>query len=204
MAWKTIVEANSLDEFQSAQPSVGDLPAGTPVKLTFEFPHWYPLAGIANIAEAEWVAQRFYDEAHIQVTDVNSPDAWHVVIEGKIVGTPVLAIVIAVGAIVVALGIFWVVHAKFEADIAETQVEAGKTQQETEANRIAFIEKYEPVYGSKASDWLAGVTKPPPEVVTASPSILDDLKRALPGIGIGTVVIIIGALVVLYLLRGRS
>ena len=88
MAWKTIVEANSLDEFQSAQPSVGDLPAGTPVKLTFEFPHWYPLAGIANIAEAEWVAQRFYDEAHIQVTDVNSPDAWHVVIEGKIVGTP--------------------------------------------------------------------------------------------------------------------
>ena len=194
MAWKTIVEANSLDEFKEASGlTIRDLPAGTPVRLTFELPVWMPVAHFADIAGGEWVAQRFYNEARIQIDDVYGEGWRTVVFEGTVVGTPVLAIIIAVGAILVSIGILWVTRAKFEADIAETQRKA-------EEARIAFIEKYEPIYGDVVLDWLNGITKPPPEVT--DPSLLGDLKKALPGIGIGAGTIIVIGLV-LFLLMGR-
>ena len=194
MAWKTIVEANSLDEFKAASNrTVNDLPAGTPVRLTFELPAWMPAAPLADMAGAEWVAQRFYNEAHIRIDNVYG-EGWHtVVFEGTVVGTPVLAIIIAVGAILGSIGILWVSHAKFEADIAETL-------QKTEQARIEFIEKYEPKYGAAVIDWLSGVTQPPPEVT--NPSLWDDLKKALPSIGIGTGTVIV-VLLALFLLMGR-
>ena len=194
MAWKTIVEANSLDEFKAASNrTVNDLPAGTPVRLTFELPAWMPAAPLADMAGAEWVAQRFYNEAHIRIDNVYG-EGWHtVVFEGTVVGTPVLAIIIAVGAILGSIGILWVSHAKFEADIAETP-------QKTEQARIEFIEKYEPKYGAAVIDWLSDVTQPPPEVT--NPSLGDDLKKALPSIGIGTGTVIV-VLLALFLFMGR-
>ena len=196
MAWKTIVEANSLDGFKAASgKTVNDLPAGTPVRLTFELPAWMPVAPFADMAGAEWVAQRFYREAHIRLSDVRGEGWRTVVFEGVVTGSLVLTITIAVVAILIAIGILWVAHAKFEADIAETQYQ-------TEQARIAFIKKYEPIYGKDVvSNWLEGISKPPPG---ADPSLLDDLKKALPGIGIGAGTVILLVALALFLLWRRQ
>ena len=131
-------------------------------------------------------------------TDPTWTTDWQVDLWGY--GSPLAAVAIVAGALA-ALGIAYMTMT------IVNQMQATKraqVQRETEAARIAFVDKYEPIYGSNVYDWLNGITKPPPEVATTSPSILDDLKKALPSIGVGTGVIIIGALVVLYLLRGRS
>ena len=131
-------------------------------------------------------------------TDPTWTTDWQVNLWGY--GSPLAVAAIVAGALV-ALGVFYMTLT------IVSQVQATKRaqiQQETEEARIVFVDKYEPIYGSNVYDWLNSITKPPPEVATTSLSILDDLKKALPSIGVGTAVVIIGALVVLYLLRGRS
>jgi len=129
-------------------------------------------------------------------TDPTWTTDWQVDLWGY--GSPLMVAAIVAGALA-ALGI-----AYFSYKIV-SQVQATKRaeiQQETEAARIAFFEKYEPVYGSVVADWFTDITKVPPSVVEDNPSILGDIKKALPGIGIGTGTVIV-ILLALFLLMGR-
>lgn len=101
--WQIVAQADSIENFQYAVPSVDDLPAGTPVNLHIQLPQWAPVGGLANLFMAEWVAQRFIDEAHVRITDVRSDDAYSVTIDGEVTGTPVHLILFGVGAILLAV-----------------------------------------------------------------------------------------------------
>jgi len=76
LAWVTIAEANSLDEFKNAQPSyLKDLPKGTKLRLRIELPSYCPFGKLADIAGAEWWAQWLMPQG-IDVIDVYGDWTW--------------------------------------------------------------------------------------------------------------------------------
>jgi len=127
-------------------------------------------------------------------TDPTWTTEWQIDMWGY--GSPLLIVAIVVGALA-ALGIAYLTF-KIVSSVQVTK--RAEIQQETEQARVAFVEKYEPEYGSQVFDWLDGITKPPPEVT--DPSLLDHLKKALPGIGIGAGALIVIGLA-LFLFMGR-
>ena len=187
-------------------------------------PAWYPYSGeytkaIATFQTApeqltwlltdpigEWIGERIRNEAKARGQTIlfyslsrNTERTW--VTDWRIdlwgYGSPLLAPAI----IAVALAALGIAYFSFKIVSSIQVTKRVEIQKETEAARIAFIDKYEPKYGVQVYDWLEGITKPPPEVVEDNLSLLEDLKKALPGLGISAGVLIVGAIVLLLLLR---
>ena len=155
----------------------------------------------------EWLGEQIQREARARGqtilfysmhknTDPTWTTDWQVDLWGY--GSPLMVAVI-IAAALVALGLGYIT-CKIVSQVQETK--RAKIQQETEAARIAFVKEYEPKYGSAVIGWLDGITKPPPDVTITDPSLLDNLKKALPGIGIGAGTIIVIGLA-LFLLMWR-
>ena len=106
MAYRTVVSANSVTEFQERAPDY-DLPPGSKVRIYIELPAWAPVGKLADLFGAEWVAQQFAP-ADVRVTDVYGN--WHwIKIEGVVEGTPVLLLVTVIVGMLSALGIAYLV-----------------------------------------------------------------------------------------------
>jgi len=101
MAWVTIMEGNSLEEFSEATPIVEDLPAGTRFRIVIDT--HLPVAPIANILGAEWLAQQLLDY-EARVIDVYSVGWYQVVIEMEALGVPPLVIAAIIIAAIFAVG----------------------------------------------------------------------------------------------------
>ena len=129
-------------------------------------------------------------------TDPTWTTDWQIDLWGY--GSPLAVAAVIAGALV-SIGLGYIT---FKIISQQQVIKLAEVTERTEAARIEFIEKYEPKYGPVVIDWLDGITKPPPEVTKANPSILDDLKKVLPGIGIGAGTIIVIGLA-LFLLMGR-
>ena len=127
-------------------------------------------------------------------TDPTWTTDWQIDLWGY--GSPLMVVAIIAGALL-AIGLGYITY-KIVSQIQATK--RAEIQQETEQARIAFIEKYESIYGASVFDWLKDITKVPPSVAEENPSIIDDLKKAIPGIGVG-MIIVIG--LALFLLMGR-
>lgn len=137
MAWRTIVEANSPEEFQSKQASVRELAAGTPVTIHINLSTAASILGIglsAKLAGAELWAAKLVN-AHIDVEDVDG--GWdYIEIKGRTIGTPVTLIVFAIIAALAALGITaWMIRdIRLSADLVKREeIQAQETQQLIEA-----------------------------------------------------------------------
>lgn len=193
MAWEVIAEASSTEELQGLNPAITDIPNGSPILITITLPWWLPMASLANLAGVEWFAERF--AGTINVIDVRGPDAYTIEIEGTANGLLWLILVPVLIVVLGALAVFGI-NSWSKVQVATQQTEQAKTQQATEQSRILFIEKYESTLGVQATlDLLNGVTKPTVQQQADSPSLMDDLKKAIvPAVSIGAVVLI-GALI---------
>jgi len=78
---------HSLSEFEAAQPTIADIPPGTPFRIIINA---NLVAPIANILGAEWFAQQFLNN-EARVTDVYS-EGDNIVVEAIAIGVPPLII----------------------------------------------------------------------------------------------------------------
>lgn len=115
--WQTVAEAGSIGEFQSLIPAVQDIPPGAAIKIEFTLPWWMPIAGIADIAGAEWWARRF-DAVNnsMIVDDVYGDGAYKVVIRGTAIGIAPVVIIAIVAAGLIALGLVCTTLIRLSAD----------------------------------------------------------------------------------------
>lgn len=129
MAWYTVAQGNSLQQFQSAvvPAQVAELPKWTPLQLKLQFPTWAPIGIIGDIAGAEWWAQKLAPQG-IQVVDV-SGDAYSITVDA-VVDPPFPAIVV-IGIIALALAAvaFLIISIKLSAnqlaDVGQTAASWG-------------------------------------------------------------------------------
>lgn len=75
MAWITLAEATSLEEFEATVPPITELDKGTRLKLRIELPEWAPIGKLADIASAEFWAQWLGPEG-VTVIDVYGDWYW--------------------------------------------------------------------------------------------------------------------------------
>ena len=75
MAWITLVESGSLEEFAAATPAIDELPKWTKLKLRFELPWWAPIGNIIEIAPESWWVDKLAP-GDITVTDVRGGWCW--------------------------------------------------------------------------------------------------------------------------------
>ena len=107
MAYQTIISAKTIEEFQSKQAAIDDIPVGSKIRIKIELPSWAPFGNLADMAGAEWFASAFAP-GEMQVTDVYG--SWRsITIEGIAIGTPVLLLVAIIVGALSALGIAWFV-----------------------------------------------------------------------------------------------
>ena len=100
MAWTTIVEARSLDEFTRAQSGSQGVQIPHNKRARLEIQTYVPIAPIANMVGAEWFAARILGIGG-KVIDVHS-EGWNkVVVEFWSDPIPVVALI---GVIAAALG----------------------------------------------------------------------------------------------------
>lgn len=180
--WQTIVEANSLEEFQSARPTIYEVPTGSEVVIRIELVAWAPIGKLADLAGAEWWGQKLAPE--LRVADVYGN--WHwMEIRGIATGmAPVVLIpLIVFGLAALGWGAWIYSKIKISADVKER-----------EEAKIEFIEErlregYTP---EQIDRWLEGIESPPPGI---------ELPKWLApaGIGIGTILLI--GLAVLLIMR---
>lgn len=98
MAWRTLAQGNTLEEFQGSSPPVSELPKGTKLRLTLEMPWYAPIAPLADLWGAEWVAQRMLEEGVI-VEDVEGIGLNTIVVHMR-AASPVVPIIWAIVAII--------------------------------------------------------------------------------------------------------
>lgn len=120
--WTTLAEGSSLDEFQASLPSVSELPKDTRIRLAIETPWYAPVAPLADLFGAEWVAQRLLAEGGAIVTDVEGV-GWHkIVVHMKSDPVQVVLLIFAIAALLFGAG-FLIASIKLD---AEQIVEMGK------------------------------------------------------------------------------
>lgn len=139
MAWVTVFEANSLEELKSVQPSVADIPAGSPVQIQITLPWWLPIGVLGDLAGNEFWVEKFAG-TDFQVDDVSGD--WHnfyITGTSKGLGPLVLAaiIVIALSAVGIAF-MLCQAYCKVQAEITERQRIASQTVSAAEAFLIAY------------------------------------------------------------------
>jgi len=106
-------------------------------------------------------------------------------------GSPMAPAIIAI-IIVGALAALGIAYFSFKLVSQIQATKRAEIQKETEATRIAFVDKYEPIIGTQATqDLLAGITTPTAQQVADNPSLWDDLRKAIPSpVGIGALLLI--------------
>ena len=115
MEWVTVAQGSSLEQFEgsSVPAKVEELPKGTPLRLTIQFPTWAPIGYIGNIAGAEWWAQKLAPQG-IDVVDV-SGDAYNIIVDAVV--DPPFPAIIVIGIIALALAAvaFLIISIKLDA-----------------------------------------------------------------------------------------
>lgn len=171
--WRTILTANSAQEVESGQvqPTIDELPAGTPVKVHIELADWAaPFGKLTDLAGAEWWAPRLA-EVDLDVTDVYG--TWgSFTIEGTARGMAVMTALVAIVSALAALGIvYFVTSMLMEASIAE--------QKKADTLNRLIDEGYSPEEASRAVEKLE-----------VEPTLPELPSPAGLGIGIGTLALI--------------
>lgn len=114
--WQTVAEGTSLEEFRQSQPPVDELPKGTKLRLEIETPWWAPIAPLADLFGAEWVADTLLDQGGAIITDVEGV-GWHkVVVHMEADPAWLIPLIIAIAGIVGGIALIITVI-KLEADI---------------------------------------------------------------------------------------
>lgn len=111
MAWITLAEGASVEEFQASKPPVSELSSGTRMQLIIDTPWWLPIAPLADLFGAEWVAQRLLNEADAVLTDVEG-QGWHrIVVHMKVASPGWPAVIIGVIAVLLfTAGLAYIVN----------------------------------------------------------------------------------------------
>lgn len=108
-----MAEAGSPAELEQVAPA-GELRRGqrvrTEVRLSIPVAQAVGIAGVDVLAESLW--QEFLAPEDVRVDRVFASDSFTVVMEGTVTGTPILAIVVAIAAVLAALG-FLIVSIRF-------------------------------------------------------------------------------------------
>ena len=191
MAWKTVAVAQSEDELRTLKPSIADIPNGSQVLITIELPAWLPLAHIVNLP-VEWVTQQLLIRGQgIEVIDVRAEGFHTIEIHGIARGVPLLYIIPGL-IIILAFITGWTVVRVSYYEMLTAQVEAEEAK--AEVTTQALKEGYSL---DEINTWLEGLKAPPPEYK----SIVDQVKSALPAIGISTGVLLLIVAAVFFLGR---
>ena len=96
------MRGDSLEEFRNATPAIDDLPPGTRFNIVIDTK--LPVAPIANILGAEWLAEELIDEGAARVINVRSNGWYQVVMEMEAIGIPPLIIALIIIAAIFAVG----------------------------------------------------------------------------------------------------
>ena len=104
MAWELIAESSSPEALEDSA-YIDSVPSGSELRMDIStYP--YPVAPLANVWGAEWVAQRLLNVG-AEITDVRS-DGWYTISVYMRTNTPLFPILAAVAAILIAAAI--IVH----------------------------------------------------------------------------------------------
>ena len=111
MAWVTMAWGTSVEEFQASKPPVSELPSGTRMQLIIDTPWWAPIAPLADLFSAEWVAQRLLAEADARIIDVEGR-GWHRIVVHMEVASPgwPLVIIGVIAGLLFTAGLAYLIH----------------------------------------------------------------------------------------------
>lgn len=116
MAWQTLAEASNPEDFGAIQSPIDELPKGTKVRMTFETPWYLPIAPLADLFFAEWVADMFISDAGVTITDVEGQGFYKIIVHGDVDPAWVPALIWAIAIVAASAAIIFTVI-KLEADI---------------------------------------------------------------------------------------
>ena len=108
MAWAVLAEG-SLEEFQAAQPEISELPKGTRIKLEIDTSPW-PVAPLADLWGAEWVAERVFNEAGAEIVDVEGIGWNKIVVWMEADPAWVMPLIYVIAALLITAGLAYIVH----------------------------------------------------------------------------------------------
>ncbi len=113
--WVTLAEGNA-EEFEQTIPPIDQLEPGTKLRLIIDTT--LPIAPVVELWGMDWVIQQMLGSG-VSITDVYAT-AWdQAVIEMKVAGSPVVAIIIGIIVVLSIAGIAYIVHhLKLMAEIA--------------------------------------------------------------------------------------
>lgn len=118
MAWITMAEGASLEEFQACTPPYTELPKGTKLKLTIETPWYVPIAPLADLFFAEWVAAKFINEAGAEIIDVEGIGLNTIIVHMEADPVWLVPLIWSIAAVALSVAIIIAVI-KLEANIPE-------------------------------------------------------------------------------------
>lgn len=175
--WQTVYTARSESEAGSVLPTIGDIPAGSQVKIRIDLQPWAPVGKLADLAGAELWAQKLYPE--MTVSDVYGD--WHwIEIRGVAKGAFPIAIALIVFGVLALFGVAAWAAVSISADIREVQVA------KSEYMEVAIRAGYTPAEAAEA--WEKA--QPLPGVALAS--------GVAAGLGFGALLLIgVGAFLLL-------
>jgi len=106
--WQTLAQG-SLEEFQAAQPEIAELPKGTRIKLEIDTSPW-PVAPLADLWGAEWVAERVFNETGAEIVDVEGVGWNRIIVWMRGSPVPVMPLIYVLAAIIIIAGLAYIVH----------------------------------------------------------------------------------------------
>jgi len=110
-----LLASGSPDEFETASPTISELPAGTPIRL--EIQTTLPIAPVFDLWGMEWVVDKMWSSG-VDVTEVHSA-GWNKAVVYGTAYSPVVPIIIAICVVLAIGGIAWIVHElRLFADVA--------------------------------------------------------------------------------------
>jgi len=152
MSWQVLAQGKTVEEFQNSQPPITELEENTPILIHIELASWAPVGILADIAGAEWWAEKVAPAGMI-VDDVSGD--WHSLdVRGHADIAFVLILIPCIAAVIIALA--WAVTTiKISADVKERELA-----------KIKFLEEGMKLNYSAAdlSDMLAGIKTVPPDL----------------------------------------
>lgn len=106
MAWEVLAQG-SFEEFQAYEPQI-NLPKGTKMRLEIDTSPW-PVAPLANLWGAEWVAQKLLDDSGAEVKDVYGQGWTKVIVDMEADPVWVPFVIIAIASILVIAGLAYLI-----------------------------------------------------------------------------------------------
>ena len=83
--WQMIAEGSSLEEFQASGSTspYSELAHDAPAELIIQTPWYLPIAPLADLFGAEWVADRLLNEAGMVLVDVEADGYYKIIVHMK-------------------------------------------------------------------------------------------------------------------------